>query len=56
MIPVLLASLLCIFGLHGVMENPIVIVTASYNNAQWYQHNANSVFTQKYHNYHWIYV
>jgi len=29
-------------------EKKIVIVAASYNNANWYKHHLNSVFTQKY--------
>ncbi len=37
-------------------EKPIVIVIPSYNNAQWYQKNLDSVLAQKYHNYRVIYI
>jgi len=37
-------------------ELPIVIVTASYNNAEWYKWNLDSVFDQKYENWHLIYM
>lgn len=38
------------------LEKHIVIVTASYNNAAWYQRNLDSVFEQKYDNWNLIYV
>lgn len=38
------------------IEQPITIVTASYNNAQWYKWNLDSVFDQKYTNWHLVYV
>lgn len=37
-------------------ERHIVVVTASYNNADYYIKNLGSVFEQKYENYHLIYV
>lgn len=37
-------------------ERHIVVVTASYNNADYYMKNLSSVFDQKYENYHLIYV
>ena len=37
-------------------ENPFVIVTASYNNKDWYKKNLDSVFAQNYTNYRVIYV
>lgn len=37
-------------------ESEIVIVICSYNNAQWYKWNLDSVFAQKYTNYKVIYV
>ncbi len=37
-------------------EKKIVIVTASYNNAQWYKESLDSVFAQDYTNYHIYYV
>ncbi len=37
-------------------EKHMVIVTASYKNAQWYAWNLDSVFDQKYENWHLIYV
>jgi len=36
-------------------ESPMVVV-ASYNNAEWYQKNLDSIFDQKYNNYRVIYV
>lgn len=40
----------------AIQQNPIVIVTASYNNAEWYKWNLNSVFNQDYKNWHLVYV
>jgi len=37
-------------------QRRIVVVTTSYNNAQWFQWNVNSVFNQEYENWHLIYV
>lgn len=37
-------------------ERPFVIVTASYNNKDWYQINLNSVFNQQYSNFRVIYI
>lgn len=37
-------------------ERHIVVVTASYNNAEYFTKNLGSVFGQKYENYHLIYV
>lgn len=37
-------------------ELPIVVVIPSYNNAEWYQRNLDSVFNQNYKNYRVIYV
>lgn len=37
-------------------ERSIVIVTASYNNKDWYQRNLDSIFCQNYQNYKVIYV
>lgn len=37
-------------------EKPIVIVTASYKNAEWYKKNLDSVFDQNYTNWHLIYM
>jgi hypothetical protein len=37
-------------------EKRIVVVTASYNNRQWYQQNLDSVFKQLYNNWHLIYI
>lgn len=37
-------------------ERPFVIVTASYNNKDWYVYNLNSLFNQNYNNYHVIYI
>jgi glycosyltransferase involved in cell wall biosynthesis len=37
-------------------EKRFVIVTASYNNKDWYQWNLDSVFSQNYKNFHLIYI
>lgn len=37
-------------------EKPITVIIPSYNNAQWYERNLNSVCFQNYHNYHIIYI
>lgn len=37
-------------------EQPIVIVTASYKNAEWYKWNLDSIFSQNYTNWRLIYV
>lgn len=39
-----------------IPEKTIVIVTASYNNKEWYKWNLDSVFAQKYTNWHLIYI
>ncbi len=40
----------------NLQEKPIVIVTASYKNARWYQRNLDSIFMQKYTNYTLLYT
>jgi glycosyltransferase involved in cell wall biosynthesis len=37
-------------------EKMIVVVTASYNNKEWYEKNLMSIFSQKYFNYHVLYI
>jgi len=37
-------------------EKHIVVITASYNNRQWYKQNLDSVFAQRYDNWHLIYI
>ncbi len=37
-------------------EKTIVVVTASYNNKDWYEKNLLSIFSQRYFNYHVLYV
>src|ERR1700722_4170775 len=37
-------------------EKPIVIIIPSYNNAQWYKNNIESVLIQEYTNYRVIYI
>ena len=37
-------------------EKPLVIIVPSYNNAQWYKQNLNSLFMQNYQNYRIIYI
>lgn len=39
-----------------VEEKHMIIVTASYKNAEWYKWNLDSVFNQNYKNWHMIYV
>lgn len=40
----------------AIPEKRIVIVCASYNNKSWYKKNLNSIFFQKYKNYHLVYI
>jgi len=40
----------------AIEQKSIVIITASYKNAEWYQWNLNSVFNQDYKNWHLVYV
>ncbi len=52
-------SLLFFFAcipLIAVVEKPIVVIVPSYNNQQWYKHNLDSLFYQKYNNYRVIYI
>lgn len=44
------------FFLFSQIENPIVIIVASYNNKDWYRKNLDSIFEQKYSNYRVIYI
>lgn len=37
-------------------ERPLVVITASYNNAQWYRQNLDSIFSQNYTNYRLLYI
>ncbi len=37
-------------------EHPLVVVVPSYNNAQWYQKNLDSIFMQQYEHYRVIYI
>lgn len=37
-------------------EKPIVVLTASYNNQKWVEHNLRSIFKQDYSNYRVIYI
>ncbi len=39
-----------------VIQLPIVVIVCSYNNSQWYEKNLDSIFMQKYSNYHVIYT
>ena len=43
-------------GYTGAHERPFVVVIPSYNNAEWYQKNLDSVFMQQYENYRVIYI
>jgi glycosyltransferase involved in cell wall biosynthesis len=52
----LLAILMPIVVLARQQEKRIVVITASYNNRQWYQQNLDSVFKQFYDNWHLIYI
>ncbi len=47
---------LCGYGEIVDGERPMAVVVASYNNAEWYQKNLDSIFDQKYSNYRVIYV
>ncbi len=38
------------------IEKTIVVVTASYNNKDWYEKNLRSIFSQRYFNYHVLYI
>lgn len=53
-----LSTFLCSTSLFSRSESelPIVIVTASYNNKQWYEWNLGSIFAQNYHNFRLIYI
>ena len=42
--------------LEAMEEKPIVLVIASYKNANWYKRNLDSVFSQNYSNYRIVYV
>lgn len=47
----------CVFScMASAIEKSFVIVTASYNNQQWFQLNLDSVFMQKYDNWRLIYI
>jgi len=39
-----------------IVEKPIVVVIASYNNNQWYKKNLDSLFNQHYSNYRIVYI
>lgn len=54
LITFVLIGLSCIC--YANQEKPIVVVIPSYNNAQWYERNLNSVCFQNYNNYHIIYI
>lgn len=41
---------------HAIEEKPIVVLITSFNNAEWYKRNLQSVFMQKYSNYRVVYV
>ena len=41
---------------HPAVNKNFVVVIASYNNKDWYKKNLDSIFMQKYENYHVIYV
>src|SRR5205823_304172 len=45
----------CFFQIYAY-ERPLVVVIPSYNNAQWYKQNLDSVFCQQYENYRVIYI
>lgn len=55
-----LTAFICMFfgmSMQGEqLEKSIVVVTASYKNAEWYKKNLDSVFNQKYSNWRMIYV
>ena len=46
-----IASVVCSFP-----EKRFIVIVCSYNNAQWYQKNLDSIFGQKYSNYHIVYI
>lgn len=41
---------------HAKYQKPFVIVTASYNNKEWYQRNLDSIFNQNYEHWRLIYI
>ena len=55
-----LITILCLTTTHftdaSITELPMVVFIPSYNNAQWYKKNLNSVFQQNYKNYRVVYV
>ncbi len=51
-----LMSWLGVLSADAVHEKPIVVIIPSYNNAQWYQRNLDSVFSQNYQNYRVVYI
>ena len=47
----------CIKQTYGhTPEKPFVIIIPSYNNQEWYSHNLNSIYQQKYTNFRVIYI
>lgn len=40
----------------AIREKPIVVIVPSYNNKEWYGRNLDSIFAQKYANYHVVYI
>ena len=42
--------------INGYEEKRLVVIVPSYNNAEWYRRNLGSIFSQKYENYHIIYI
>lgn len=52
--------LILIFNIKAEKENfpekPLVVIITSFNNAQWYKKNLDSVYKQKYNNYRVIYI
>ncbi|MBT4856169.1 glycosyltransferase family 2 protein [bacterium] len=44
------------FFFKPIPEKKLVVVVPSYNNAQWYKHNLDSIFNQNYTNYRIIYL
>jgi glycosyltransferase involved in cell wall biosynthesis len=51
-----LLFLLFISSAYAGSEKAFVVLIPSYNNAEWYQRNLNSVFSQNYSNYRVIYI
>lgn len=45
-----------VIGNCAIEQKKIVIITASYNNKQWYKRNLESLFSQEYDNWHLIYT